>query len=401
MDPSLQQFRERVIAAGDGETLRVRENGGAEWQLLQNFRETIIAAAADRRVLRLRGSGSKDWYGQTLHGEALETSEYAGIVDYEPTELVITARCGTPLSEIEAALGEHQQMLAFEPPWFGPNATVGGMVCAGLSGPRRQAVGSVRDFVLGASMMDGRGDVLHFGGKVMKNVAGYDVSRLLAGAMGTLGMLLEVSLKVLPRPLAETTLRFEYSQVEALAKLNEWAGQPLPLSASAWHDGVLMLRLSGAPPALQAAHQRLGGEEVQQGTAFWIALREQSNEFFRAAQATEQGSARALWRLSLPPVSKPVLSDLPTLVEWGGAQRWVIGDSADEQRQSRDAAAQARKIRAAASAVGGHATLFRGGDKSVGVFQPLAPAVARIHQNLKQAFDPSGIFNPGRMYIDL
>ncbi|MGI4935435.1 MAG: glycolate oxidase subunit GlcE, partial [Janthinobacterium lividum] len=243
MDPSLQQFRERVIATADGEALRLRDNSSTEWQVLQNFRETVLSASAERRPVRLRGSGSKDWYGQAVHGELIDTADYAGIVEYEPTELVITARCGTPLAEIEAALAEQRQMLAFEPPWFGPNATVGGMVSAGLAGPRRQAVGSVRDFVLGADLMDGRGDVLHFGGRVMKNVAGYDVSRLLAGAMGSLGIVLEVSLKVLPLPLAETTLRFEFRQADAIVKLNEWAGLPLPITASAWHDGVLMLRL--------------------------------------------------------------------------------------------------------------------------------------------------------------
>ncbi|MGI4848812.1 MAG: glycolate oxidase subunit GlcE, partial [Janthinobacterium lividum] len=385
MDPSLQQFRERVIATADGEALRLRDNSSTEWQVLQNFRETVLSASAERRPVRLRGSGSKDWYGQAVHGELIDTADYAGIVEYEPTELVITARCGTPLAEIEAALAEQRQMLAFEPPWFGPNATVGGMVSAGLAGPRRQAVGSVRDFVLGADLMDGRGDVLHFGGRVMKNVAGYDVSRLLAGAMGSLGIVLEVSLKVLPLPLAETTLRFEFRQADAIVKLNEWAGLPLPITASAWHDGVLMLRLSGAAPALAAAQQRIGGETVEQGDRFWIALREQSNEFFRAAQPAPAGPGLSLWRLSLPPLTKPVLPGLPTLIEWGGAQRWVLGEASaamlsdqhgNPAGQDGAAEAQAVQIRAAAAAAGGHATLFRGGDKRLGVFQPLAPAVA-------------------------
>jgi glycolate oxidase FAD binding subunit len=402
MELSLQQFRERVIAAGaEGASLRIRENSGIDWQVLQGFRETIIAAGEHRRALRIRGSGSKDWHGQSPHGELLETGDYAGIVAYDPTELVITARCGTPLAEIEAALDAERQMLAFEPPWFGPGATVGGMVCAGLSGPRRQAVGAVRDFVLGADLMDGRGDVLHFGGQVMKNVAGYDVSRLLAGAMGTLGVVLEVSLKVLPKPLADMTLRFECDQAEALDKLNRWGGMPLPISASAWHGGLLVVRLSGAEPALAAARARLGGETMEQGDAFWIALREQSNEYFRAAR---QG-ARALWRFSVPSSSPPLSLSGLTLIEWGGAQRWVTGAGVDPDAGDGtaagvtvDLAEEAARFRAVAAAVGGHATLFHGGDKRVGVFHPLESAVARIHHQLKTAFDPAGVFNPGRMY---
>ena len=349
-------------------------------QVLQGFRERI--AHAGKAPLRIRGGGSKDWYGQHPQGEALDTREYAGIVGYDPTELVITARCGTPLAAVERALAEQNQMLAFEPPHFGPGATVGGMVASGLSGPRRQAVGAVRDFVLGAVLMDGKGEVLHFGGQVMKNVAGYDVSRLLAGSLGTLGLILEVSLKVLPRPFAETALRFEAGQAEAIRMLNEWGGQPLPVSASAWHDGMLLVRLSGASAALDAARRKLGGEEVR-AEAVWADLREQRHAYFAQSEP-----AAGLWRLSLPSWTPPL--DLPgeQLIEWGGAQRWLKTDA--------DAAA----IRAAAQQAGGHATLFRGGDKRIGVFHPLAPAVARIHRNLKTAFDPAGIFNPGRMYAE-
>jgi glycolate oxidase FAD binding subunit len=276
-------------------------------------------------------------------------------------------------------------MLAFEPPYFGPEATIGGVVSSGLAGPRRQAVGAVRDFMLGATLMDGKGDILHFGGRVMKNVAGYDVSRLLAGAMGTLGILLEVSLKVLPKPYAEVSLRFEMNQAEAIRNLNLWGGQPLPISASAWNDGVLVVRLSGAQAALQAAQTRMGGEDMPQAKAFWIALREQSNGFFKAAA---QQPDSALWRLSVPSATPPLALPAPPLLEWGGAQRWLVTD------------AGAADIRAQAAAAGGHATLFKGGDKSAGVFHPLAPAVAKIHRNLKKAFDPAGIFNPGRMYTE-
>ncbi|WP_076592469.1 glycolate oxidase subunit GlcE [Herminiimonas arsenitoxidans] len=346
-------------------------------QVIEQFKESILAAGRQKQPLCIRGGGTKDWYGQTPSGTVLDTRAYSGVVAYDPTELVITVRSGTPLVEVEAILAEQNQMLAFEPPHFGPGATVGGMVATGLSGPRRVSVGAVRDFVLGAVVMDGKGDVLHFGGQVMKNVAGYDVSRLLTGALGTLGLLLEVSLKVLPKPYAETSLRLEMNEEEAIRRLNEWGGQPLPISSSAWYDGTLVLRLSGAKAAIVAAQQTIGGEEVE-GNDFWIAMREQSNEFFTQSDV--------LWRLSVPSTTPPIALAGEQLIEWGGAQRWLRSDESAET------------IRAAAIQAGGHATLFRGGDKDVGVFQPLAPAVGRIHQNLKNSFDPEGIFNPGRMY---
>ncbi|MES2537182.1 MAG: glycolate oxidase subunit GlcE [Pseudomonadota bacterium] len=345
-------------------------------QALQQFRDRIAAGSP----LRIRGGGTKDWYGQALHGDVLDTRAYSGIVAYDPTELVITARCGTPLTEIEVALEQQNQMLAFEPPHFGATATAGGMVASGLSGPRRQASGALRDFVLGAVLMDGKGEVLHFGGQVMKNVAGYDVSRLLAGSMGSLGLLLEVSLKVLPKPFAETTLAFALPQADAIRRLNEWGGQPLPLSASAWHGGRLMVRLSGARAAVSAARIKMGGDTLDQAPQFWAGVREQQHAFFSAA---------ALWRLSVPSVTAPLALPGDQLLEWGGAQRWLKTD------------ADAVTIRAAAEKAGGHASLFRGGDKQTGVFHPLAPAVANIHRKLKNAFDPAGIFNPGRMYTGL
>jgi glycolate oxidase FAD binding subunit len=349
-------------------------------QALQQFRERIMLAGAAKTPIRIRGGGSKDWYGRKLQGEVLDTGSYSGIVAYDPTELVITARAGTLLAEVEAALGQNNQMLAFEPPYFGPDATMGGMVASGLSGPRRQHVGAVRDFVLGAVLMDGKGEVLHFGGQVMKNVAGYDVSRLLAGSLGTLGLIVEVSIKVLPKPFCETTLRFEMGKTDAIRRLNEWGGQPLPISASAWHSGVLIVRLSGAEAAIRMAKQKLGGEEVV-ADAIWAGLREQTNEYF-----TSMAPGISLWRLAVPSFIPPLALPGEQLIEWGGAQRWL--------KTEIDAAT----IRKTAEQVGGHATLFRGGDKKVGVFHPLAPAVAKIHRNLKAAFDPAGIFNPGRMY---
>jgi glycolate oxidase FAD binding subunit len=350
-------------------------------QAIERFREQVLAAAANKTALRIRGGGTKDWYGQRLEGEILDTRGYSSIVDYEPTELVITARCGTPLADIEAALAERNQMLAFEPPHFGAGATFGGAIAAGLSGPRRANSGAVRDFVLGAKIMDGRGEVLTFGGQVMKNVAGYDVSRLMAGSLGTLGLLLEISVKVLPRPFSETTLRFEIGEIDAIRKLNEWGGQPLPVSASCWADGALMLRLSGAQAAVDAAVRSLGGEVVADAELFWASLREQQHAFFAGDEA--------LWRLSVPPTTSALVLKGRQMVEWGGAQRWLRAGSD---------AATAGSVRATVSAAGGHATLFRGGDKSAGVFQPLAPAVAAIHERMKAAFDPSNVLNPGRMY---
>ena len=349
-------------------------------QVLQEFRDRIASATASKSALRIRGNGTKDWYGQSLDGDVLDTTAYSGIVSYDPTELVITARAGTPLREIGAALSENKQMLAFEPPRFDGLATIGGIVASGLSGPRRQAVGSVRDFVLGSALMDGKGDVLNFGGEVMKNVAGYDVSRLLAGSLGTLGLILEVSLKVLPRPFAQHSLQFAMSEEEALHQVNVWGGQPLPVSATCWHDGQLAVRLSGAQAAVDAAIAKMGGTELPDADAFWDRLREQQHAFFADAP-------QGLWRVSVPTVAPALNLPGQQLIEWGGAQRWL--------KTSADAAT----IRAAAIAAGGHATLYKGGDKSVGVFQPLAPAIARIHRNLKNAFDPAGIFNPRRMHV--
>ncbi|MEO6917926.1 MAG: glycolate oxidase subunit GlcE [Collimonas sp.] len=357
-------------------------------QFKEQARAQILQAAADHGALEIRGGGSKHWYGQKIQGEVLDTRGYSGVIDYEPTELVITARCGTPLSEIEALLALHQQMLAFEPPHFGSGATLGGMLASGLSGPSRQAVGALRDFVLGAVLMDGKGDVLHFGGQVMKNVAGYDVSRLLAGSLGTLGLILEASIKVLPLPVAVSSRRFAMNEAEAIRNLNQWGGQPLPVAASCWHDGALTIRLAGAEAAVRAAEQKLGGDIVADAGEFWQALREQTHSFFAGA-----ATGKALWRLSVPSTAAPLALSGSTLIEWGGAQRWLISDSSA-------AAIHDAAIRDAVSGAGGHATLFRGGDKSAGVFQPLAPAVARIHRHLKAGFDPSAIFNIGRMYPD-
>lgn len=355
--------------------------------VLAELRDRVRAAAAAREPLCIRGGGTKDFYGQPPAGEPLEMRGWHGIVGYEPTELVITARCGTPLAEVEAALAERGQMLAFEPPAFGAAATIGGVIAAGLSGPRRASAGAARDFVLGATLLDAAGRELRFGGQVMKNVAGYDVSRLACGSLGILGPILEVSLKVLPLPAAEASLRLPIDEAGALRAVNEWGGQPLPLSASAWCEGVLSLRLSGAAAAVEAAVARFEREhgtarlDPAQARAYWAGVREQTDAFFDGAQP--------LWRLSVP-ATAPVV-DLPgaRMFEWGGALRWLRSD------------ASAETVRAAVSRLGGTATLFRGGDRAAGVFHPLAPINAALQRRLKDAFDPARIFNPGRMYPDL
>ncbi len=338
-----------------------------------------VAAAATRKApLAIRGGGTKAFYGGAPEGEPLDVTGYSGIVVYEPKELVLTVRAGTRLEAVEAALAAERQMLPFEPPHFAPGATIGGTVATGLSGPRRPYTGAVRDFVLGTRIVNGKGEDLSFGGRVIKNVAGYDVSRLMAGALGTLGIVTEVSFKVLPRPPAEVTLAFEYPEATATEAANRWAGLPLPLSATAWEGGVLRVRLSGAESAVAAARGKMGGAEVADASGWWRELRDHRLPYF----ATQ----RPLWRVSLPQTAEAITLPHPQLVEWGGGLRWVSGEL------------DVLSIRSTAERLGGHATLFRGGDKAVGVFQPLQPALLKIHRRLKQAFDPAGILNPRRMY---
>jgi glycolate oxidase FAD binding subunit len=352
--------------------------------------DRVQAARAAGTPLELRGGGTKAFYGGPPAGEPLDLRPLAGISCHEPTELVVTVRAGTLLSDLEATLAAHGQFLPFEPPRFAPGGTVGGMVAAGLAGPARASAGGVRDYLLGATLLDGRGELLSFGGTVMKNVAGYDICRVLAGSMGVLGIVCEVSLKVLPRPTATATLRFEMDQARALKQLNVWGGQPLPLSASAWWDETLVLRLSGARAAVASAQQQLGGEVVEPtlAEAFWAGLRDQTDEFFEGAKKALAGGA-ALWRLSVPQVCGPIRLPGQQLLEWGGAQRWLCTPL------------PAAQVREAAAAAGGHATLFRSQDKSAGVLTPLQPPLDRIHRELKTAFDPDRLFNPGRLYPDL
>lgn len=344
--------------------------------------QSAVREAASRELaLQIRGAGTKAFYGRRSRGEVLNVLPHHGVVNYEPSELVVTARSGTALEMLEGTLNQRGQTLAFEPPLFGSGATLGGAVASGLSGPARPYVGAVRDFVLGVKCINGRGECLAFGGQVMKNVAGYDVSRLMAGALGTLGVLLEVSLKVLPLPMQEHTLALSVNALEAINVMNALAAKPLPITA-ACHDGELLrLRLAGSENTVIAARKQIGGDAEQDGPRYWSALRNHRLAFFE--------SAEPLWRLSVPSATPPLELPGHWLMDWGGAQRWLYTTVDGEA------------VRTLAAQVGGHATLFRGGDRDGEVFHPLAPANAALHRNLKRAFDPKGILNPGRLYADL
>lgn len=352
--------------------------GNATAPALEALRERIVAANRARTPLRLRGGGSKDFYGECLDGDVLDTRALRGIVAYEPSELVVTALAGTPLADIESVLAEHGQFLAFEPPRFAGAATIGGAIASGLSGPRRAYAGAARDFVLGASLLDARGELLHFGGQVMKNVAGFDVSRLLCGSLGFLGMITQVSLKVLPRPRCETTLRFECDASRALALFSAWRPQPLPVSATSWSDGAACVRLSGSPNAVRSACAAVGGEvlDASAAEAWWAGLREQ-------AHATLASAGAPLWRISLP-ATTPIDACGADVIEWSGALRWRRSDE------------PAERLRARARRCGGTAMRWRGA-RTAPMFDALDPVSLDLHRKLKRAFDPNGIFNPGRL----
>lgn len=343
-------------------------------------RELLARATETASPVIIRGGGSKSFYGRPVDGQPLDVSAHTGITDYSPPELVVSARAGTRLTELEAALAVEKQMLPFEPPHFGPTATLGGTIACGLSGPRRPFAGAARDFVLGITCLNGRGELLRFGGQVMKNVAGYDISRTLTGSLGTLALLLEISLKVLPRAEYELTLCRQATGAEAISLFNRWAGQPLPLSAACHIDGHLYVRLSGFEQGVTAAASTLGGDLLDDGATFWQELREQTLPFF--------AGDTPLWRISVPPASAALPLAGDTLIDWGGAQRWIRSDQ------------PAASIREAAAAAGGHATRFRDRDRD-DVFHPLPDRLLSLQQRLKASFDPAGILNPGRLYNGL
>jgi glycolate oxidase FAD binding subunit len=342
--------------------------------------DQLRAASANRTPLRIVGGDTKRFYGRPVNGTVLSVAEHSGIVNYDPAELVITARAGTLLAEIEEALAAKGQHLPFEPPAFGSAATIGGTVAAGLAGPSRHAAGPVRDYILGTRVLSGDGRVLRFGGEVMKNVAGYDVARLMAGSLGILGVLLDVSIKVLPRAPASRTLELAMDQAEALRRMQRLARTGRPVTGSAWLNGHWYVRLEGSPQTLNAAAAQIGGQVVYLDAGFWHGMREQTTPFF--------ANASQLWRVTVPAHSPPLDVEFASCVEWNGVQRWY-GNVDDEQ------------LKAAAAAVGGHVTHFRGVSATTEVFAPLPAALLRLHKSLKAVFDPAGVLNPGRMYSEL
>jgi glycolate oxidase FAD binding subunit len=346
----------------------------------RSLQQAVAQALAGKVPLNIVGGGSKAFYGRKAAGKPLSVREHRGIVNYHPSELIITARAGTLLGDLEQALAEQGQMLAFEPPHFGDSATLGGTIACGFSGPRRPFAGSARDAVLGCKIINGKAEVLSFGGEVIKNVAGFDVSRLMVGAMGTLGVLLEVSLKVLPLPEAERTCRFELPVADALDRMAKLASGPWPVSGLSYDSRTLYVRLSGAEQAVSAAAARIGGDRAEDDGGYWRALNEQRLGFFR----TETD----VWRLSLPSASQPLALPGEWIYDWAGGLRWLKTE------------APAEAVFAAAEQARGHALLFRGQDRGGDVFQPLAGKLKELNRNIKRAFDPDGLFNPHRMYQD-
>jgi len=352
---------------------------------LHELRERILMARAKSLRLAITGHGSKSFYGRQtlLETTALSTAPLHGIVDYEPTELVITARAGTPLAELEQVLARHGQMLPCEPPQFHGRGTLGGAVATGLSGPRRAYAGALRDFVLGVQVIDGRGHLLRFGSRVIKNVAGFDAARLMVGAMGTLGLITEVTLKTQPVPAHSITLVLECDAPDALARLSAWRSRPLPISGTCHHDGRLYVRLCGAAVAVREAQRTIGGDELPEAISLWHALRDHTHAFFQKSMP--------LWRLSVPATTPHLALPQPQLIEWGGAQRWLCGH------------VDVQALRDRLLPLGGHVTCFRAPlqGESFEPLQPLPPALRAVHQRVKHVFDPLALLNPGRLYAGI
>ncbi len=349
--------------------------------LTEDLIGAVRSAYQNSEKIRIRGAGTKSFYGNPVVGTALDVSGHTGVIAYEPSELVITARAGTRLSEINRILAESRQILGFEPPWFGDQATLGGTVACGFSGPRRPFSGSVRDFVLGINCINGSGDYLSFGGRVIKNVAGYDVSRLMVGALGALGVICEISLKVLPLPEVEITQVRELDETAALTEMTRLMRQPLPLSGLSYCAGLLRMRLSGTESGVRAAQSEIGGEIDADGTQYWHQLKEHRLNFFNRNQS--------LWRLSVAATAPTLQLADDSLLDWGGALRWVYTDQAPDT------------VFEVARTMGGHATMFRpNADWPSGRFMPVDGLTAGVHRRLKSAFDPEGILNFGILYAD-
>jgi len=350
-------------------------------KIVRQYQQQVQDAYSSEMPLCIQGGNSKAFYGRKIEAEQFDVSANSGVISYEPTELVITVRAGTTISEINEVLANHNQMLAFEPPCFSTNATAGGMVACGLSGSRRPYVGAVRDFVLGLKCLNGKAEILNFGGQVMKNVAGYDVSRLMTGAMGTLGVLLEISLKVLPTPDYELTLKGESDVTTAIKLMNQWAGQSVPMSAASFYDNNIFIRLSGHRNAVGAASSQSPLSEYSDGENYWHSLREHEHDFF-------SGDKR-LWRISVPSTTEKINLDGQWFIDWGGALRWLKSSESVEQ------------VRNLVQSAGGHATLFRGKDQNHDIFHPLSAGIEKLHFALKNAFDPKRILNRGRLYREI
>ena len=338
-------------------------------------------ACRQGQALQILAGNTKFFYGRKIQETPLSVLEHSGIIEYEPSELYITARCGTPLNEIEQAIKTENQILPCEPPHFGAAASIGGMVAAGLSGPRRASSGAIRDCLLGVEIINGKGEYLRFGGKVMKNVAGYDASRLMCGALGTLGILMSVTLRLVPKPQHEQTIAITLNPADAIRKMNFWARTPMPVTAT-FHDGRdLYVRMAGSPSTIKRFADKVKGEPIDRGDIFWANIKEQAYDFFLTDEP--------IWRVLVPPSTRPLDCPGSCVMEWNGALRWYATH------------VKASTIHTIAKQAGGHACQFRNQIDTQQVFHPLPSGLLEIHRKLKRAFDPQGILNPGKIYSEL
>lgn len=337
-------------------------------------------AFLQKQPLQIKAGNTKPFYGRNIQGDTLSLASHTGILEYEPSELYITARSGTSLLEIEQAIADQNQILPCEPPHFGAAATLGGMVACGLAGPRRINAGNVRDCILGIEILNGKGELLKFGGKVMKNVAGYDVSRLMCGALGTLGVIMSVSLRLLPKPPCEQTIALTMNSATAISKMNQWANTPMPISATFYDGNKLYVRLSSSVSAVEACKKEIGGAQIEEHEIFWTRIKEQIHSFF--------SSNMPLWRITVPPNTDTLNIPGVSVMEWNGALRWYKSD------------AEENTIRSEAERIGGNANLFKGSVTDQ-IFHPIPEPSMQLHKKLKQALDPAGILNPGKMFAEL